>query len=106
MDFQKGMQMNDTNKNNDDSWKHWINHIREEIIRFNNLIKDIQTDSSNYKLEVQKLVTNTVIDLNEKLNELDKKIIVLQVKSGLWGALSGLVSAGIILFITWMKSKG
>jgi len=65
-------------------WHEWSKHILKELIRLNDCYE---------RLDI-------------RMNKLSTTIAVLKVKSGLWGALAGLVPGLIVAFILWLKYSG
>jgi len=62
------------------------------------------TEWSKYVLkELERL--NTCYDsLNEKMNKISNDIMMLKVKSGVWGAIAGLIPV-VIALILWTLSQ-
>ncbi len=58
----------------DNGWKEWKNHVLSELDR----LKPIQTDLTNIKVAIENL----------------------KVKSGIWGAIAGIIpSMGVIVYL-------
>ena len=57
----------------------------------------------NYILKELKRLGDVVIDFNKKLDEINIAIGVLKMKSGIWGAIAGLIPASIVILYLILK---
>lgn len=70
---------------NGDDWKKYKIWVIDNIRRLRSEVKDLR----NY-------INDTVMT---KLNDLENKITALQVKSGVWGLIAGLLGVAIAMII-------
>jgi hypothetical protein len=75
----------ETTNNNDDSWKRYKIYVIDNIRRL--------------RIEVDKVREKIDEDIVTKLNYLENQISKLQVKSGVWGLLAGLLGVLIAMII-------
>lgn len=59
---------------------------------------------SKYVLKELERLADCYDALDQKLNKIDKEIVRLKVKSGIWGALAGAIPVVIGLGIIFLKS--
>ena len=57
----------------------------------------------NYILKELKRLGDVVIDFNKKLDEINIAIGVLKMKSGIWGAIAGLIPTSIVIIYLIFK---
>jgi len=67
----------------------WKGGIEEKICDLKEDIKELKDKISN---------------VYEIVNKIDKEVVVLKVKSGVWGFLAGLIPA-LVAFIYWVVNK-
>jgi hypothetical protein len=71
--------------NNGDSWKEWSNFVLKELERLNDKLEKIETVQGEIKVSLATLQTS------------------FNIKSGIWGALAGLIPAIGVLIYTLVK---
>ncbi len=57
----------------------------------------------NYILKELKRLGDVVIEFNKKLDEINVAIGVLKMKSGIWGAIAGLIPTSIVIIYLIFK---
>lgn len=68
---------------NENGWNEWSKHVLAELERLNNCYEE----------------------LNKSVNKVHVEIAMLQVKSGIWGAIGGCIPL-MVAFVYWLlKSK-
>jgi len=75
-------------------WNEWSRYVLAELTRLNSRVEAIPV-AINLKVD----------EINKALKKIEVEIGKLQVKSGIWGAIGGLVPVAIMLFIMWYKSN-
>ena len=58
-----------------------------------------------YVLKELERLNTCYTSLDEKIDGIQQDIVMLKVKSGIWGAVAGFVPAAIALIIVYIKSK-
>ncbi len=66
-------------------------------------IETIKEDIAEIKSGIEK-INNRFNVIEEKMSQLKTEIAVLQVKSGIWGFLAGLIPA-VVVMIYWIVSR-
>ena len=74
-------------------WNEWSRHVLAELHRLNDCIEAIPK-SFNLKVDY----------INLALKRIEIDIAKLQVKSGVWGAIGGMIPVVIMLLVMWYKS--
>lgn len=73
--------------------------IVEEFPKFNRDLEGIKTSLLNIRNKEKEIVENT-----RDIGDLKINVATLQVKSGIWGAIGGLVSVATVIAAIWLKS--
>lgn len=63
----------------------------------------IEERISDLKEDIKEL-KDKISNIYDVVNKIDKEVVVLKVKSGVWGFLAGLIPA-LIAFIYWIVNK-
>jgi len=96
---------NGDEKGNGESLKIWTHHIKLEVIRLHEAVQVLQKATADAKLDTLKQITEAVIGINNMIKKVEINVAMLQVKSGLWGALGGLTAAAVLVAAAYLKTK-
>jgi len=78
-------EVNENGNGGAGGWKEWSNYVLKELERLNENLEKVNTVQGEIKVALAKLETS------------------FNIKSGIWGALAGLIPAIGVLIYTLMK---
>jgi hypothetical protein len=83
------------------TWNEWGNHILLELQRQNDCIESLNKKLSSMKEDSKDDVSDMKDELIEKINDLEVEFNAfksrMQVKSGVWGLIGGMIPTAIAL---------
>lgn len=88
--------MNDNHTPNQNGWNEWSRHVLAELQRLHGTIENLED-----KIEVLK--DDFTKNFNEELRKVQVDIAMLQVKSGVWGLVGGLIPVLIYVVLEVLK---
>ncbi len=84
-----------TDKQNQNGWNEWSRHVLAELQRLHGTIENledkIEVVRDDFSRKVETLKDEFTKNFNEELRKIQVDIAMLQVKSGVWGLVGGLI---------------
>jgi len=74
-------------------WGEWKNHVLLELSRMNDKIE--KSDGKRLEYEVKS---------TEQRNKMSNQITAIKVKSGVWGAIAGLIPVSVLFMWLYIKN--
>lgn len=91
-------------------WNEWSIYVLNELERTNGCIEALQAGQSTMKDDLSKDIQRVKDDVMKQIGNIREDLVLLKVKSGFWGALSGavtvLLSIGIYLLQRALSGGG
>lgn len=88
--------MSDNHTPHQNGWNEWSRHVLAELQRLHGTIENLED-----KIEILK--DDFTKNFNDELRKIQVDIAMLQVKSGIWGLLGGLIPVLIYLVLEVSK---